>query len=186
MSEPLEQFQAWYDDYTKKRAASSLADSEYSLARAAFYGGFAARPQEERQPSRYALDMPSTTGPRPYARPMTRFMPAPALPPGPRAAATNPQPLLTPEAERELAAAEALVARWRTAAESLASTNAAWSSHFYDCASELERALAIERKIDDSMDHIERIWEGQQYGPPGPVLTASQLQDDYDREWWDG
>jgi len=35
-----------------------------------------------------------------------------------------------------------LVAQWREAADSLKSTNAAWSSHFYDCANELERVLA--------------------------------------------
>jgi hypothetical protein len=35
-----------------------------------------------------------------------------------------------------------LVVQWRTAAEALRSTNAAWSSHFFDCANELERLLA--------------------------------------------
>jgi hypothetical protein len=35
----------------------------------------------------------------------------------------------------------ALVSRWREAAASLAESNALWSSHFYDCASELERVL---------------------------------------------
>lgn len=35
-----------------------------------------------------------------------------------------------------------LVGQWRDAADSLKSTNAAWSSHFYDCANELERLLA--------------------------------------------
>jgi hypothetical protein len=35
-----------------------------------------------------------------------------------------------------------LVTQWRGAAKSLKSTNAAWSSHFYDCANELERTLA--------------------------------------------
>lgn len=34
-----------------------------------------------------------------------------------------------------------LVGQWRDAADSLRSTNAAWSSHFYDCANELERLL---------------------------------------------
>ena len=34
-----------------------------------------------------------------------------------------------------------LVTQWRTAADALKSTNAAWSSHFYDCANELERLL---------------------------------------------
>jgi hypothetical protein len=37
-----------------------------------------------------------------------------------------------------------LVGRWRTAAESLAGSNALWSSHFYDCANELDRLLKEE------------------------------------------
>jgi hypothetical protein len=32
-----------------------------------------------------------------------------------------------------------LVAQWRKSADSLASSNPAWSSHFYDCALELDR-----------------------------------------------
>lgn len=48
--------------------------------------------------------------------------------------------------EREGAAAERerirpLVAQWRHAAEHLAESNALWSSHFYDCALELERLI---------------------------------------------
>jgi hypothetical protein len=37
-----------------------------------------------------------------------------------------------------------LVAQWRTGAGHLASSNAAWSSHFYDCANELERLIGTE------------------------------------------
>ncbi len=46
-----------------------------------------------------------------------------------------PEPLTAP---RELAV------RWREAGEHLASSDALWSSHFYDCAAELERALNTE------------------------------------------
>jgi hypothetical protein len=45
-------------------------------------------------------------------------------------------------AERERISS--LVGQWRTAGEHLASSNAAWSSHFYDCANELERLLGTE------------------------------------------
>jgi transcriptional regulator with XRE-family HTH domain len=45
---------------------------------------------------------------------------------------------------QEIEAVRELAAQWRRTAESVASSNPGWSSHFYDCANELEAALAPE------------------------------------------
>ena len=49
-------------------------------------------------------------------------------------------PLIT-DHDAMLERLRSLVAQWRKSAESLASSNPGWSSHFYDCALDLERLI---------------------------------------------
>ena len=72
-----------------------------------------------------------------------------AVPPGAADAATrvfmlggSVQDMLEAAAPLMLAGPRSLVAQWRRSADSLSSSDPAWSSHFHDCANELERLLA--------------------------------------------
>ena len=67
-----------------------------------------------------------------------------------------------------------LVARWREAARSLESHNALWSSHFYDCARELERVLG--EPPAETNDEFEP--------SRGAALIAAERRRQVEREGW--